>query len=133
MEDRGQNELGTIRISDEAIGVIAALAALEVPGVTSMALGAVDGIVELLGVKPPHGRGVKVEVSEDQVFLELNLVVEFGVDIPGVCQKVQDQVQEAVEDMTGLTVARVNVSVQGVKARSERTSGLPARPKEYKE
>lgn len=129
MEDRGQNELGTIRISDEAIGVIAALAALEVPGVASMAHGAVDGIVELLGVKPPHGRGVKVEVSEEQVYLELNLVVDFGVDIPSICQKVQDQVQEAVEDMTGLTVAQVNVSVQGVKARSDRPSGTPTHPK----
>jgi uncharacterized alkaline shock family protein YloU len=129
MEDRSHNELGTIRISDEAIGVIAALAALEVPGVTSMAHGAVDGIVELLGVKPPHGRGVKVEVSEEEVYLELNLVVEFGVDIPGVCQKVQDQVQEAVEDMTGLSVARVNVSVQGVKARSERSAGSVNRTK----
>ncbi len=129
MEDRGQNELGTIRISDEAIGVIAALAALEVPGVSSMSHGAVDGIVELIGIKPPHGRGVKVEVSEEQVYLELNLVVDFGVDIPGICQKVQDQVQEAVEDMTGLTVAQVNVSVQGVKARPDRTSGGPTHPK----
>lgn len=129
MEDRGQNELGTIRISDEAIGVIAALAALEVPGVSSMSHGAVDGIVELIGIKPPHGRGVKVEVSEEQVYLELNLVVDFGVDIPSICQKVQDQVQEAVEDMTGLTVAQVNVSVQGVKARPDRTSGGPTHPK----
>lgn len=129
MEDRGNNELGTIRISDEAIGVIAALAALEVHGVGAMAHGTVDGIAELLGVKPPHGRGVKVEVSEDEVFIELNVVVEFGVDIPSVCQKVQDRVQEAVEDMTGLTVARVNVSVQGVKIKTEKTPGISARPK----
>lgn len=127
MEDRSNNELGTIRISDEAIGVIAALAGLEVAGVVSMAHGAVDGIAELLGVKPPHGRGVKVEVSEDEVYIELNLVVEFGVDIPVVCQKVQDRVQEAVEDMTGLTVARVNVSVQGVKMKADKLAVTSAR------
>jgi len=129
MEDRNYNELGTIQISDEAIGVIAALAALEVQGVGSMAHGAVDGIAEMLGVKPPHGRGVKVEVSEEDVFIGLNLVVEFGVDIPSVCQKVQDRVQEAVEDMTGLTVARVNVSVQGVKMKTDKAPELSARPK----
>jgi uncharacterized alkaline shock family protein YloU len=120
MDEREHNELGTIRISDEAIGVIAGLAALEVEGVASMAQGAVDGIAEMLGIKPPHGRGVKVEVSEEEVHIELNLIVEFGVDIPGVCQKVQDKVWEAVEDMTGLTVARVNVSVQGVKMKGDK-------------
>lgn len=120
MDDRERNELGTIRISDEAIGVIAGLAALEVEGVAAMAQGTVDGIAEMLGIKPSHGRGVKVEVSEDEVYIELNLVVEFGVDIPAVCQKVQDKVWEAVEDMTGLTVFRVNVSVQGVKMKGDK-------------
>lgn len=120
MDEREHNELGTIRISDEAIGVIAGLAALEVEGVAAMAQGAVDGIAEMLGIKPSHGRGVKVEVSEDEVHIELNLIVEFGVDIPGVCQKVQDKVWEAVEDMTGLTVSRVNVSVQGVKMKGDK-------------
>jgi len=120
MENRNRNELGTIRISDEAIGVIAGLAALEVKGVAGMAHGAVDGIVEMLGVKSQHGRGVKVEVSEEEVAIELQLIVEFGVEIPLVCQKVQDNVREAVEDMTGLTVSRVDISVQGVKMRADK-------------
>ncbi len=123
MDNREQNELGTIRISDEAIGVIAGLAALEVQGVGAMAHGTVDGLAEMLGVKPPAGRGVKVEVSAEEVFIELNLIVEFGVEIPLICQKVQDKVREAVEDMTGLTVARVNVSVQGVKMKSDKAAG----------
>ena len=120
MDDRDHNELGTIRISDEAIGVIAGLAALEVKGVAAMAQGTVEGLAESLGIRPRHGRGVKVEVSEEEVFIELNLLVEFGVDIPAVCQRVQDKVQETVEDMTGLTVARVNVSVQGVKNKADK-------------
>jgi len=120
MEDKNQNELGTIRISDGAIAVIAGLAALEIDGVASMAMGTVDGIAEMLGVKTAQGRGVKVEVYNEEVTIEVNLIVEFGVDIPVVCQRVQDKVREAVEDMTGLSVSHVNVSVQSVKMKTEK-------------
>lgn len=122
MESSARDEFGTIRISDNAIAVISGLAALEVGGVVALHLGAVDGLVEMLGVKSYTGRGVKVDVSEGEVVLELNLVVEFGVDIPVVCQKVQDNVRETVEDMTGLRVSRVDISVQGVKMRKEKSA-----------
>jgi len=120
MDDKSQNEAGSIRISDEAIAVIAGLAALEVEGVAAMSQGTVDGIAEMLGVKPSQGRGVKVEVRNEDVAIEINLVVEFGVDIPMVCQKVQDRVRESVEDMTGLNVSYVNISVQGVKMKGNK-------------
>ncbi len=120
MEDKIQNDAGSIRISDEAIAVIAGLAALEIEGVASMAQGTVDGIAEMLGVKPSQGRGVKVEVRNEDVAIEIHVFVEFGVDIPIVCQKVQDKVREAVEDMTGLNVSAVNISVQGVKMKTDK-------------
>jgi uncharacterized alkaline shock family protein YloU len=120
MDTKNQSEAGSIRISDEAIAVIAGLAALEVEGVASMSQGTVDGIAEMLGVKPSQGRGVKVEVRNEEVAIEIYLLVEFGVDIPLVCQKVQDRVRESVEDMTGLNVSYVNISVQGVKMKGEK-------------
>lgn len=120
MEEKTQSELGTIRIADGAIAVIAGLAALEIDGVSSMAQGTVDGIAEMLGVKPSQGRGVKIEVQQDEVVVDIHLVVNFGVDIPSVCQKVQDNVKEAVEDMTGLNVLHVNVSVQSVKRKEKK-------------
>jgi uncharacterized alkaline shock family protein YloU len=120
MDERDRNELGTIRISDEAIGVIAGLAAREIQGVLSTGRGPLAGLGEVLGMKPTYGRGVRVEVTEEDVYLDLHLVVEFGVDIPAVCQKVQDKVKEAVEDMTGLSVARINVAVQDVQMKSDK-------------
>jgi uncharacterized alkaline shock family protein YloU len=117
-EDRNDGEVGSIRISDEAIAVIAGLAALEEEGVASMAQGTVDSFAEMLGVKAAQHRGVRVEVANEEVAIELNLYVEFGVDIPSVCQKVQERVREAVEEMTGLTVSQVNISVQGVKLKT---------------
>jgi uncharacterized alkaline shock family protein YloU len=122
MDERDQNELGTIRISDDAIGTIAALAALEVQGVAATAHGTLDGMAESLGLKPAYSRGVKVDVTEEEVFLDINLILEFGVDIPAICQKAQDKVREAVEDMTGLNVARVNISVQSVRMKKDPTA-----------
>jgi uncharacterized alkaline shock family protein YloU len=120
MDSENANELGSIRIADDAIAVIAGMAALEIQGIAAMAQGRVDGFAEVLGLKPPQGRGVKVDVTSDEVTIELNLLVDFGVDIPAVCQRVQDKVREAVEDMTGLSVAQVHVSVQGVKRKAEK-------------
>jgi uncharacterized alkaline shock family protein YloU len=124
MENQNQNDTGSIRISDEAIAVIAGLAALEVDGVAAMSQGTVDGIAEMLGVKPSQGRGVKVEVRNEDVAIEINLLVEFSVDIPVVCQKVQDRVRESVEDMTGLNVSYVNISVQGVKLKGDKVKTI---------
>lgn len=56
-------ELGTIKISEEVVSVIAGLAATEVPGVAGMSGGVVNGISEMLGRKN-LGKGVKVEVGE---------------------------------------------------------------------
>ncbi len=120
MEEKTQNALGTIKISDGAIAVIAGLAALEIDGVAAMAQGTVDGIAEMLGVKASQGRGVKVEVQHEEVIIDIHLIVEFGVDIPTICQKVQDNVREAVEDMTGLNVLNVNVSVQSVVRKEKK-------------
>jgi len=121
MDERDRNELGTIRISDDAIGVIAGLAAREIQGVVSTGRGPLAGLAEVLGMKPTYGRGVKVEVTAEDVYIELHLIVEFGMDIPVICQKVQDKVKETVEDMTGLSVARVNVAVQDVQMKSDKT------------
>ena len=122
MDERDRNELGTIRISDDAIGVIAGLAAREIEGVASTGRGTLAGLGEILGMKPMLGRGVKVEVTAEDVYIDLHLIVEFGSDIPSVCQKVQDMVKETVEDMTGLSVARVNVAVQDVQMKADKSA-----------
>jgi len=115
-EEKGtdiQGEQGNIRIADDVVGVIAGIAATEIEGVASMSGGFVGGISEMLGKKSP-GRGVRVEVGEKQAAIDLYLVVEYGVRIPEVSEKVQESVKKAVESMTGLDVVEVNVHVQGV-------------------
>ena len=108
-----QNEVGTIRIADEVVGIIAGMAATEIPGVAGMSGGLVGGIAEMLG-KKNLAKGVKVEVGEREAAVDLYIIVEYGVKIPDVALHVQENVKRAVESMTGLDVIEINVHVQGV-------------------
>ncbi len=107
------NDVGSIRIADEVVGIIAGLAATEVPGVTGMSGGLVGGIAELLG-KKNLAKGVKVEVGEKEAAVDLYIIVEYGVRIPDIAIRVQENVKRAIETMTGLEVVEVNIHIQGV-------------------
>jgi len=107
-----------VRIADEVVGVIAGIAATEVEGVASMSGSVVGGISEMFG-KRSLNKGVRVEVGERQAAIDLYVVIEYGVRIPEVAQKVQENVKRAVESMTGLEVVEVNIHVQGVAFRQD--------------
>lgn len=106
-------EAGKIRIADEVVGIIAGLAATEVPGIAGMSGGLAGGIAEMLGRKN-LSKGVKVEVGERETAVDLFVIVDYGVQIPEVATDVQQNVKRAIESMTGLHVVEVNVHVQGV-------------------
>jgi uncharacterized alkaline shock family protein YloU len=120
-------ENGTIRISDEVVGVIAGLAAMEVTGVAGMSGSGIAGsVVEMLG-KRNLSKGVKVTVGERQAAVELSLAVSYGVRIPEVARAVQENVRRAIESMTGLQVVEVNVHVQGVDFADKPEEGSKAK------
>jgi len=106
-------EKGTVRIADDVVAIIAGLAATEVEGVAGMSGGIAGGIAEMLGRKN-LSKGVKVEVGETEAAIDIFVIVDFGVRIPDVALKIQDNVKRAIETMTGLTVVEINVHVQGV-------------------
>ena len=105
--------LGEVKIADEVVAIIAALAATEVEGVASMA-----GNIARLGMKN-LSRGVKVDVLEGIVTVSLALVLKYGYNIMDVSAKIQEKVKAAVENMTGLTVADVNIRIAGVDMGEE--------------
>ena len=105
--------LGAIRIADEVVSIIAGLAATEVDGIAGMSGGLVGGIAEMLG-KKNFAKGVKVEVGEKEAAVDLYIIVKYGVRIPDVALAAQENVKQAIETMTGLTVVEVNIHVQGV-------------------
>ena len=106
------DELGNIHISEEVLAVISAAAALEVEGVSSIASGGKD-IGDLLG-KKNMARGVRVQVEEEQVQVELTILVKYGYTIMDVARAVQDAVSTNIESMSGLSVQAVNINVGGV-------------------
>lgn len=112
-EKTEQNDAGTIRIADEVVAIVAGMAATEITGVAGMSAGLVGGIAEMLG-KKNMAKGVKVEVGEREAAVDLYIIVEYGVKIPDVALRVQENVKRAVESMTGLDVIEINVHVQGV-------------------
>lgn len=112
-EEYMPTELGSIKIADEVVAIIAGLAATEVEGVAGMSGGIAGGLADMLG-KRNFSKGVKVEVGDKQAAIDLYIVVKFGVRIPDVAWSIQENVKKAIESMTGLETTFINVHVQGV-------------------
>ncbi|MEW9123627.1 MAG: Asp23/Gls24 family envelope stress response protein [Thermotaleaceae bacterium] len=116
--DLDNSDYGQIKIADEVVGIIAGLAATEVPGVAGMSGGLAGGIAEILGRKN-LSKGVKVEVGEKEAAIDLFIIVEYGVKIPDVAWQIQESVKKAIETMTGLKAIEVNIHIQGVNIDKE--------------
>lgn len=107
------NSFGDVVIADEVLAIIAGIAATEVEGVHSMDGGWSGQFISKLGIKD-LARGVKVQVREGEVKLDLSLNMEYGYAIPKVSDLVQDKVSASINNMTGLNVSEVNIRISGV-------------------
>lgn len=114
-----QEELGTVKIADDVVAMIAGLAATDVKGVTDMAGNIGNELRSKMGLKN-LARGVRVEVNGKRVKAELNLIVEYGYNIPAISQRVQEKVKSTVENMTGLEVSDVDIRIAGVCMQREK-------------
>jgi uncharacterized alkaline shock family protein YloU len=115
-EEHGEDgtELGAIRVHNSVIAAIARLAALKVPGVVEMSGSFAEGLASMVG-KASFDHGIKVDMEDQKVNLDLHIVIAFGIRIPQVAWRIQNDVRKAIEDMTGKKVGLVNVIVQGVR------------------
>ncbi len=109
----GNNSFGDVVIADEVLAIIAGIAATEVEGVHSMDGGWSGDFISKLGIKD-LARGVKVQVREGEVKVDLSLNMEYGYAIPKVSNLVQDKVSASINNMTGLNVSEVNIRISGV-------------------
>lgn len=117
--DTGQEEeLGYIEVADEVIGIVASLAAMDVPGVISMSTGFREGLNNLLGKKSP-AKGVRVKVTGRSCRIAVYVTVEYGSNIPELAMKLQKKVQLAVNEMTEYNAEFVDVHIEGVKRREK--------------
>ena len=109
---------GEVKIADEVVAIIAALAATEVEGVASMAGNITNELISRLGMKN-LSKGVKVDVLEGVVTVSLTLNLKNNYSVVEVSGKVQEKVKNAIENMTGLEVADVNIKVAGVEMENQ--------------
>ncbi|WP_036729335.1 Asp23/Gls24 family envelope stress response protein [Peptoniphilus mikwangii] len=104
---------GNVKIADDVIATIAAVAAEGVEGVVEMQSTLKASVTDMLGVKN-LARGVKVSVGEQEAVIDMFITVLYGKNIVEICKNVQEKVKEAVENMTGLDVVEVNIHVSGI-------------------
>jgi uncharacterized alkaline shock family protein YloU len=116
---QGNNGHGKVEIAPEVIEVIAGIAASEVEGVAQMRGNFATGVVERLG-KKNHGKGVKVELSEEGITVDVYCLMKFGVSIPTVAGKIQDNIRQALLNMTALEAEAVNIHVVGISFETQK-------------
>ena len=102
------NNFGQVKISNDVVATIAGLAALEVEG------------VETITDKLLKNNGVKIQIEEEEVSLDVMVMIDYGVSIPEIALKIQENVKNTVETMTGLKVSQVNIHVQGISFKKEK-------------
>lgn len=117
------NQNGSVTFATDVVATIAGLAATEVEGVTSMVGSGGGGMLDILNRRGQSTRnltkGVKVEVQDGQVSVQVSIIIDYGLPVPEVAANIQENVKKAVETMSGLTVANVDVHVQGVSFERE--------------
>lgn len=109
----GGDAEGQVQIADEVVAIIAGLAATEVEGVASMAGNITKELVSKLG-KKSLSKGIKVSVENGVVTVDVALNIDYGYSVPKTSRKVQEKVKASVENMTGLMVSEVNVTIASV-------------------
>ncbi|ELK46262.1 Asp23/Gls24 family envelope stress response protein [Halobacillus sp. ACCC02827] len=110
--------LGNVEIAPEVIEVIAGIAVSEVAGVASMRGNFASGVAERLG-KKNHGKGVKVELTEEGILIDTYVVMDYGISIPDTAQKIQDNTRQALKNMTALDISEINVHIVGVQMETK--------------
>lgn len=110
--------LGTVEIAPEVIEVITGIASTEVDGLFAMRGNFASGVAERFG-KTAHSKGVKVELTDNGILIDLYVILNFGVSIPQVAQNLQSSIRQTLKSMTALEIDEINVHVVGIQMDSK--------------
>lgn len=105
--------IGSVKIADDVVSKIAALAALEIDGVSAMAGGFTSDNIEKVSPKNIQ-KSSKIFLSDGKVRVDMSILMNYSYNIPSTSKLVQDKVKSSIESMTGLDVTDVNVRVAGI-------------------
>ena len=110
--------LGTIEVAPRVVEIIAGVAASEIDGVSKMYGSLANSFVELLG-RSDQRRGVKLTSQNDNLTIDIDVYIDYGVSVPKLAAKIQDRVKQQVTLMTDLNVSEVNIHVKGIVQKKE--------------
>lgn len=112
MERSEKVQAETLKVSEDVIATITRLATMEIKGV--------DGIItpnatlKQVFIKKTENNAIKIRLVGDVVEITLNVLVRFGHNVVSIAEQIQNNVKSTVQNMTGVTVSRVNVGISGV-------------------
>jgi uncharacterized alkaline shock family protein YloU len=106
-------KIGSVKVADDVVAKIAALAALEIDGVSAMAGGITNENIEKFSAKNVL-KSSKVLVGDGKVRVDMSILMNYSYNIPATSKQVQDRVQSSIQSMTGLDVTDVNVRIAGI-------------------
>ena len=117
------NGNGMVYFASDVVATIAGLAVTEVEGVANT-VGGSNGLADIFSRRGQGNsrnltRGIKVEIEENVVSVDVTIIVEYGSPVPEVAQNIQENVKKAIETMTGMDVKAVDVHVTGVSFERE--------------
>ena len=108
------NDKQAMKVSEEIVSMLAARAALRVPGVSKLSGEFADNITKKILGRENIARGIGISQEEEGLGIDIYLNVDFGTKIPDLAWEVQNSVKEAVQSVTGLPVQMVNIHIEGV-------------------
>ena len=110
-----KNSYGQINISDDAIAVVAGQAARDCYGVVDMVPRKISDFIADLFRAKSKARGVRIETVGNRIFIDLYVIIKYGVSISAVAESLKEAVKYSVENFSGMIVDTVNVNVEGIK------------------
>lgn len=109
-----EDGVGNITIAPEVVSTIAGIATKEIEGVAGMHMSLAGGLADMLSTKKNQRKGVKVDIKDKNVVIDLYIIVDYGVRIPELAWNIQESVKNNIETMTGLTAEKINIHIEGV-------------------
>lgn len=107
---------GEVKIADDVVATIAAIAAGEVDGVSGITGNISDKFMNSVGIKGGAVSGVRVDVAGNMVRVDIAIIIKYGHNVRETSKKVQDKIKNSIETMTGLNVTDVNIRITGVNS-----------------
>ena len=118
------NEMGLVKIHENVVASIVRKVTCSIKGVLRLAGSPLlDNIAEIVGSRKIHDRAISIDLSDDDVKIEVKINVAYGVHVPTLAVEIQTAIIEEVEKITGMRVSQVNIIVQELDEEDSEKDG----------